>query len=485
MLVVTPCHVGDIDALRQLLLWIQKLGACKAHQLLLVADAGTPIDKVVEVMELAGQVFGEVRLVTNPTSVIGWPDGCYSLFNTATKYISEHWPQPFLILEPDAIPLKPGWLDQIEQAYQKSGTPFMGCIYDAPGFGSHGKCMSGIAVYPPNAVTLLPPCPLPVPWDMYGADVMTGNGSHTPLIKHFFGQHKLPPTFVHEKSELAPINAFTLDWLGSECVLFHRDKTHSLIPLLARKLGIEWQHAIKHEPVPASERLVLVLGFCWNDQYLALKNLYWMIQLGGRVDGTIVLQTDMSVSKEIFNTIVKVAGEAFTHVVPKRLPTTTVGWPQGSNMLWQSAGRFMASLQKPWIWSEPDAVFVKEGWLELLSDEYLRADKPFMGHVVGGMGHMNGVGVYPADVGRFAPHAMTCTNAAFDMVLHPAIAPHVHKANHLIRHCRAAVNGCCLDQHGQPPVFRSAADLSMVGADTVLFHPSKDGSLIDRLNEKL
>src|SRR4029079_14020128 len=110
MLVVTPFHAGDLEFLRQLFVWMQKLGNLKSHSLLMVSDAGAPFDRVISLRELGEQIFGEVRLISNEATVIGWPDGCYSLFNTATKYIQEQCPQPFLILEPDAIPLKPGWL---------------------------------------------------------------------------------------------------------------------------------------------------------------------------------------------------------------------------------------------------------------------------------------------------------------------------------------------------------------------------------------
>lgn len=236
MIVALPTHAGDIEAARELLRWIGKLDPKLNHDLLIVADAGTPFDKVIGLKEIGSQIFKATKIVTNPAPVSGWPAGCYSLFCTAIRNVTDS----FLILEPDAVPTHSGWLDQIAEDYAVKGQPFLGHIYSGEGEFAGRRFMSGIAVYPADMKNRITIKETPVHWDVEYADVMVRDGAHTPLIKNLFGQMDLPPVFVEAKNEHSPINSFTLDYLNGAAI-FHRDKTHSLIPLLAKKLGIAWK----------------------------------------------------------------------------------------------------------------------------------------------------------------------------------------------------------------------------------------------------
>jgi hypothetical protein len=66
------------------------------------------------------------------------------LFLTCHSEIKRSGPC-FLWIEADCVPLKPGWIDQMEGEYKHCGKPFMGCVYQRP--FSH---LTGCAIYPNN-----------------------------------------------------------------------------------------------------------------------------------------------------------------------------------------------------------------------------------------------------------------------------------------------------------------------------------------------
>src|SRR5688500_7823547 len=144
-------HAGDVSELHNLLRWIYKLGGCHGHDAVLVADAGCPWNESHYAQQLASQSFRSVALITNEAPTKGWIAGSNSLWLTAAK----HCKAPWLWMETDAVPLRPAWLDSIEEAHKESNDPFMGAVYDCNTPGLPKQLMSGIAVYPGNTFDLL------------------------------------------------------------------------------------------------------------------------------------------------------------------------------------------------------------------------------------------------------------------------------------------------------------------------------------------
>lgn len=212
--------------------WIGQLGGCPNHECLLVADAGTQWSVCLDISNKANKVFRRAKLIHTEQPVSGWPQGPNTMFFTAAKVMAER-KQPFLLLESDAVPLKKHWLEEIEAAY-KGG--FMGCIYDCQDVGLVGQFMSGVAVYPDNAWSLLKDISQTAAWDVAGARIMLKFGAHTDLIQHFWGQRDLAPTFSETKSERSPINTFTRGNLLANACIFHRNKDGSLIRLLRNQM---------------------------------------------------------------------------------------------------------------------------------------------------------------------------------------------------------------------------------------------------------
>lgn len=225
--------------------------------------------------------------------------------------------------------------------------------------------------------------------------------------------------------------------------------------------------------------MLVVIPVCAKDEALVLKNLDWIVELDGTIDATAVISYPDGF-KPIC--LVERAKSVFNEVIPYSYgdwggnPT----WPHPQNWAFQSAARAMVALKKPWLWWESDSCPISKGWHESIKEEYALGAQPFMGCVVedngGSYTHMNGVGVYPADVGAHSINAMLCRSAPFDIVAWKDTQHRTHRANHLIQHV-AFKNGD--SQH-----FETLEDVQrIIRPGVVFFHRVKDGSLIDRLRE--
>ena len=239
MLVVLPFHTGDTVAVMELLGWIKELGGAIAFEALLVADAATPWEECKEISALANQIFRKTDSIFTKQAVKGWPQGPNSLFFTAADWVKEHHAGFWLWLEPDAIPLRAGWLDIIQREWLslKHNQKFLGNIYDFNLPNGPKRGMSGVAVYAEDAVDVLVESrALPGAWDVTGADIMLRYGAPSSMIQHFFGEIDRPPTFADKRDTNSPINTFTMWNLKPDAVLFHRNKDGSLIDLLRKRI---------------------------------------------------------------------------------------------------------------------------------------------------------------------------------------------------------------------------------------------------------
>lgn len=235
--VVLPFHQKDAGATGDLLEWIGRLGGARNNPVLLVADAATQWTDCKRVLELARTIFKDATLTVTAKPVVGWPAGSNALFRHAAMEM-DAMDSPWLWLEPDTIPLKTGWLDAIQSAYDKANRKFMGRIYasNSPRLPKH--LMSGIGVYPADTLEIVGNwLESDRAWDVAIADVIVPQAADTPLVQWFWGQPGLAPTFAASKNGSSPINTFTLDSLEPDAVLFHRNKDGTLLRLLGHKPG--------------------------------------------------------------------------------------------------------------------------------------------------------------------------------------------------------------------------------------------------------
>ena len=469
MTVVIPfCH-ADSDLALALLEFIGQLGGCQEYNALLVADAAVDWGKAVDMISTANRIFRAASLVCTETPITGWPAGANALWLTAARHCQSVGTD-FLWLEPDCVPLKRGWLVSIDKM---RGRGYFGHVYDWP--EQNKKVMSGVAVYPFDAITIIGPLISADPlraWDVSSADLVVHGARHTKLIQHFYGENDVPPTFVEVKGPNSPRNAFSLDDLWPEAVIFHRNKDGTLLNLLRRKMALS-----------ASGNFVVVLPFCNLDANLLIKNLDWMMALQMRKSHDCLLSFDRTTVRLAVKSIEARAKEVFcsVHQTSYNVPHGT-RFPQTA--AWQHAAKTMHQLYRNWLWMEADAIPLKANWLDVLQSVYDNCRQPFCGPVVHGPGHLNGTAIYPANTPDLLPRTMSHTNNAFDVEAREEMAGQVKDIGHIFYCAWGVKDGQLNPLEGEAPSFPPGSPLlNQIPKTAVVFHRDKGGTLIDRLTQ--
>ncbi len=146
----------------------------------------------------------------------------------------------------------------------------------------------------------------------------------------------------------------------------------------------------------------------------------------------------------------------------------------------------MQKFNRPWLWLEPDAVVLRRDWLRVLEREYHHHQKPFFGPIVQGMGHMNGVGIYPANAQQKLKRTLSGpTGVAWDSEMMPEMIHETYDACNFIQHCWAIENGIPHPFHGADVAFPTQEHVdAWVLPSAVVFHRIKNTTLIERLMER-
>jgi len=241
--------------------------------------------------------------------------------------------------------------------------------------------------------------------------------------------------------------------------------------------------------------VILVLPFHAGDAALALKNLLWIEELDGKIAMHCILSHDDKTPSAAVAEMTAVATRVFKSVEVFFYPAPEKRhWPAAPNWAWQNIARWMAfKHNEPWLWLESDAVPLRKGWLTDIEAEHIRGKKPFSGHIVDGLGHPNGVCVYPPDVAVYSQGAFRTEETAWDVVIGAdlklstgGVSAHVHPSHNLFQHCWAInpQDGRPWNGTGTLATFGSLHDVvRLVDVTMGLFHRCKDGSLIDWLRE--
>lgn len=226
MMVVVPFFKGDVHRVVENLKWCIELDKRVLFECLLSIESGADAS---EVLVLTEQYFSRV----NQFAYAGWegekrwPIPQNYAFQTTARYVSEAFKTQWLWWESDAIPLKAGWLREIDNEYHRSGRPFMGSVNYSVNY------MHGVAVYPHNcedysiALLLAHKAPFDV---VAGKDI----ASHRHDASHLF-QHVWEWTPGEAPSFF---NASSLSFIKKSAVLFHRNKDGTLIKRLMECGGI-------------------------------------------------------------------------------------------------------------------------------------------------------------------------------------------------------------------------------------------------------
>lgn len=243
LLVVIPVHSGDIDLAYKLVSWIglldQEVRIAKNRNLLIAADGKlSSDDRLVSLKQAAMDVFKNVRtmIVNVPDDRQGWPKGPNYMLQAIANQIQQTCKLPWLLLEPDCTPLNYNWLQSLETAYHEAPKLFMGDTVTGKIGDKTMKHMSGVAIYPPNALSHLGETAfLDQAFDIALAAKLAPKFTDTPLIQHYWGTN-VPPTFVTQRSLTDAPHVVDVSIIEAEALLFHRCKDGSLIQILADML---------------------------------------------------------------------------------------------------------------------------------------------------------------------------------------------------------------------------------------------------------
>lgn len=249
LIATLPYCLKDHAQATRLLNWIKTLdGQVSGHALVLVADDAVPMDTKKAIQDLGKTVFRSVEtlLVKAPAPVNNnYHVPAAVMFGKASAHIDACYKWPWLWLEPDAVPLRAGWLDELALAYDDCPKRFMGSIIKTDQPGVPKVHLAGTAVYPNcSGPELQKFCDGKTHFDMAMADYVAPRAQDSNLFFHRWGSPNDPPTFKETKLPSDGPNVGTLEIIPKEAVLFHRCKDSSLIDLLQKQL---------HQPIPMDQ----------------------------------------------------------------------------------------------------------------------------------------------------------------------------------------------------------------------------------------
>ncbi len=243
-LIVIPFCKKDAALTLSLLEWMGTFvdkGSKSDNPLLLVAENTVDTETLKKIGTSARESHSNVSSLIINSSSTDWraPN---EMFLHTSRFIKGAFKCPFLWMEPDCVPLMPGWFEEIIVNYEAQPKKFMGTLIKCDDPKLPPLHMTGCSVYPVDAIDILENhCNenAKFAWDVDSAKTVVEGQKvcDTDLIHHFYGELDLPPTFVvrKEPGKTYPTNTLELSFIRQSAVLFHRCKDGSLINALRER----------------------------------------------------------------------------------------------------------------------------------------------------------------------------------------------------------------------------------------------------------
>lgn len=145
-----PITQRTIPLVASLLKTIAFHGGTTGNPLLMVADKAIPQDSLDPLIEAAKPLFSQGRLIRTPLTLPNesYPYGDNWRFATAAKHIAQHMHLPWLWLDPRCVPMRRGWLRELEASYTTTRKPFLGIILTPEKDGTPAQWLASVAIYP-------------------------------------------------------------------------------------------------------------------------------------------------------------------------------------------------------------------------------------------------------------------------------------------------------------------------------------------------
>lgn len=214
LLIVSPISANDAILQERNFDWIYALnGKTSFGHCLLVAAADAHAELVTKCRISAEVAFETVEVLTCKASPAKSKSGQVNhLFKQAAAHVATNYRYPFLFLEPDCVPLKPDWRERLLSAYDAQPKKYMGAFLKT----GESVFMARTGIYSTSAIHDL-------------RDVLD---SEAPF-ERTASISRAAKTMLIQCGSWQPEDA--LDKIRDDAVLFHSDKTGSLIELLREK----------------------------------------------------------------------------------------------------------------------------------------------------------------------------------------------------------------------------------------------------------
>lgn len=149
--VAIPFHSGDAPNCLRMLKWVASLGGYR-RDTVLIYEKDVDSRLVAEIEEWSKRAFGPLQTHIQIGKLgVPWPGGPNYTFAELCKHMWNRKPErPWLLLEPDMLPLQRPWLKTLEEEYLEARRPFMGAWVE------HYDLMNGGGVYPPDVLSWCP-----------------------------------------------------------------------------------------------------------------------------------------------------------------------------------------------------------------------------------------------------------------------------------------------------------------------------------------
>jgi len=248
MNIVFAYHNGDAELALLSAKAITSMGINMRHKATLCATKDTAL--VHEITEELKKTFPEVGRIIAQDGYNGWPLGPNQMFADAAAQcyaVNEPW----MFWEPDCVPMKIGWVDDLETEFRKEPA-ILGHKYEG-GVATNGKniynMIVGSAVYPPNFLDFCPSARsldtynmayrnaenYPEPWDVRCRWNFMAIGRDCPLLRTYWKSVNYQwkdgkIVFFAENSEAEAIQEVTCPdrFISSQAVVIHGCKDGSL-----------------------------------------------------------------------------------------------------------------------------------------------------------------------------------------------------------------------------------------------------------------
>ena len=199
MNIVFAYHNGDAELAMLSAKAIAAMGINMRHKATVCATEETAL--IGEITEELKKSFPEVKRIVAQDGFNGWPLGPNQMFADAAAQcyaVNEPW----MFWEPDCVPMKTGWADDLEAEFRKEPA-ILGHQYEG-GMASNGKniykMIVGSAIYPPNFLDFCPSAQslgnynlayrssgsIPEPWDVRCRWNFLAIGRDCPLLRTYW-----------------------------------------------------------------------------------------------------------------------------------------------------------------------------------------------------------------------------------------------------------------------------------------------------------